>query len=134
MVSTVYPRSDGCYTIPKFTSGLRVQSQGAHTYDCFVSSLAREGAKSTRGVGAGGRKRALAPPTPSSISHLPARDWTRDNRISSSFWSFRTIFSLEYPVWAPCGPVGDYFGAGIISGPVWGSFRGLYSSLLLRCI
>ena len=57
-------------------------------------------------------------PTPSSISHLPARDWTRDNRISSSFRPFRTIYSLEYPVWATCGPIdclGTSPGEGIVN-------------------
>ena len=66
-------------------------------YDC----LAQEGAKSMRGWGwvggewrgggVGGEWRAPASfvPTPASC---PARDWTRDNRISSSFWSFRTFF------------------------------------------
>ena len=91
-------------------------------YDCLVLSPARQRRKIDEGVGGGGRVEReslsfplqfppppppplLRPPapTPSSISHLPARDWTRNNRISSSFRPFRTIYSLQYPVWAPCG-------------------------------
>ena len=68
-------------------------------YDCLVLGPARQRREIDEGVGGGRptpRLASFAPTRPT--SHLPARDWTRDNRISSSFWSFQTIFSLEYPV------------------------------------
>ena len=59
------------------------------------------------GVGTSGHKRGGG-------AHLPSPPCRgRDNHISSSFRPFWTIFSLEYPVWAPCGPQAAYCGLNV---------------------